>query len=732
MATLILSAVGTVFGGPLGGALGALIGQQFDAALIGRRKVEGPRLKELSVQTSSYGSPLPLHFGTVRASGSVIWATELTERAERSGGGKGRPSVTSYSYSASFAVAVASRPIAGIGRIWADGNLLRGAEGDLKVAGKLRVHTGHGDQSPDPLLVQAEGPALNPAYRHTAYAVFEDLDLAEFGNRLPSLTFEIIADADGVTLADVCHVIDETVESTDLEGIAIAGFSLDRGGATDAVAVLGEIVPMSCIVRDERIVLKRAEVPEQQPPPILPAACAGWDTTEDALVSGWTRKREAMPVTAQCAVRYYDIARDYQPGLQRSVGRHARGDVSVIELPAVMTAEQAAGVADRAALRGTRARDTLRYRISEIDQRFAAGALVRTAVAGGIWRVEEWEWLADGVLLNLVSVQAQLPPGQPADSGRANVPLDVLIPPTQAVALELPWDGRGDANQTIVRAAATASIPGWRGAALYARQPDEALLPLGSTGRSRAVMGAAVESLPASSPLLLDRCNSLLVELAGPDLILDNATWAQLMQGANLALIGNELVQFATAERVGGRTWKLRGFLRGRGGTEDAMSSHLAGEPFVLIDDRLTVLDPALIGGSAPAMLAAIGLGDADAVTSRVINAGLSLRPLSPVHGKATIKPDGGLELTWTRRARGSWAWLDLVDVPLNEPQESWEVRFGASGQTVAFWTSSAPQLRLDAATFAGITAEAPSGIFEVRQIGRSSLSAPLLVPLPA
>ena len=72
MATLLLTAVGTVIGGPLGGAIGALVGRQVDAAIFGGRTVEGPRLKELAVQTSSYGSALPLHFGTMRTAGSVI------------------------------------------------------------------------------------------------------------------------------------------------------------------------------------------------------------------------------------------------------------------------------------------------------------------------------------------------------------------------------------------------------------------------------------------------------------------------------------------------------------------------------------------------------------------------------------------------------------------------------------------------------------------------------------
>src|SRR5690348_11790410 len=152
MATLLLTAVGTLVGGPLGGALGALAGQQLDRAVLGAPTRKGPRLKDLSIQTSSYGAPIPRVFGAMRVAGSVIWATELAEHRDKSGGGKGKPKVVTYSYTSSFAVALSSRPIRRIGRIWADGNLLRGAAGDLKVAATLRVHLGHGDQAPDPLL----------------------------------------------------------------------------------------------------------------------------------------------------------------------------------------------------------------------------------------------------------------------------------------------------------------------------------------------------------------------------------------------------------------------------------------------------------------------------------------------------------------------------------------------------------------------------------------------------
>jgi len=735
MATLVLTAVGTVLGGPLGGALGALVGQQIDGAVFGRRKVEGPRLKELSVQTSSYGSALPLHFGTMRASGSVIWATELVEHREKSGG-KGRPSVTSYTYTASFAVAISSRPIVGIGRIWADGNLLRGGAGDLKVGGTLRVHLGHGDQAMDPLLAQAEGVGFNPAYRNLAYVVFEDLELADYGNRLPSLTFEVIADEQAVSAGQIIGAVLDDADVADLDSLALAGFTVEQGGAADVVALLSELDPVSCSVTDDRLAFRLAEVPPEMIAQ-LPRPSAGGESAEDARASGWSRRREALPGSRQCAVRYYDIARDYQPGLQRSIGRSSPGDVQMIELPAAMTAGNAAAVADRAARRRTVARDTLRYRISEIDRRFAPGAIVTTPVTDGIWRVEHWEWQADGVMLDLASVPPAAGPASVsgtglADPGRSNAAADLLSGPTQMVALELPSDGAGDSSVARLRVAASASGEGWRGAALFASAGDDQLAPLGSTGRRRAVLGAAVTILGSGSPMLMDARSSVDVQLVAEDLILTSATWAQVMQGANLALLGQELVQFARVERISAGMWRLSGLMRGRGGTEAGISNHMAGEPFVLVDDRLVPLDPGDVGDAATATITALGLGDAVPVSSAIVNAGITSRPLSPVYGKANRSADGALALHWVRRSRGEWSWPDEVELPLNEPEELWEIAYGSAASPARLWRTGSAQLELTSGQVAELVSLSGEALFYVRQIGRQSRSLPLIIPMPA
>jgi hypothetical protein len=115
MATLVLTAVGTAIAGPFGGMVGGLLGGAIDRSFSGSggdRTTEGPRLKNLNIQTSSYGEILPQIYGSMRTSGNVIWSNGLKEKrhskGETVGSGKNSSSVTNvtYTYSASFAVAL--------------------------------------------------------------------------------------------------------------------------------------------------------------------------------------------------------------------------------------------------------------------------------------------------------------------------------------------------------------------------------------------------------------------------------------------------------------------------------------------------------------------------------------------------------------------------------------------------------------------------------------------------
>lgn len=207
MAVLALTAIGSALGGSLlpagislfgatlsgaalGGAIGGLAGSAIDQALLAPTlKSSGPRLQDLSVTTSVEGSPILRVYGRMRVGGQIVWAARLREDkdTERHGGkGGGGVKQTSYSYFASFAVGLCEGPIDGIGRIWADGEILdtEGLE--------IRLHAGGEIQLPDPKIVAVEGADHAPAFRGLSYLVFDELPLERYGNRVPQITVEVI------------------------------------------------------------------------------------------------------------------------------------------------------------------------------------------------------------------------------------------------------------------------------------------------------------------------------------------------------------------------------------------------------------------------------------------------------------------------------------------------------------------------------------------------------------
>lgn len=194
MATIVLQAAGAFVGGMLGpigsaigAAAGALAGYAVDRALIdSTRRIEGPRLTGARPFTAEEGASLPRIYGAARIGGTLIWATRFKETRSTRRQGKLGPKVTEYSYYGNAAFALCEGEIAGIRRVWADGR-----EVDREAI-ELRVHTGAEDQAVDPLIAAKQGTGNAPAYRGVAYVVVENLDIGEYGNRIPQMQFEVV------------------------------------------------------------------------------------------------------------------------------------------------------------------------------------------------------------------------------------------------------------------------------------------------------------------------------------------------------------------------------------------------------------------------------------------------------------------------------------------------------------------------------------------------------------
>lgn len=721
MATLILTAVGSAIGGPIGGAIGGLIGQQIDMAVFGGGSRQGPRLRELAISTSSYGSAIPRQFGRMRVPGTVIWSTDLIESQRKDKGRKGQPSTVAYSYSASFAVALSSTPLARIGRVWADGNLLRGVAGDLKTGGTMRFYSGNGDDPVDPLIAAAKG-AHAPAFRDCAYAVFENLELADYGNRIPALSFEVFA-AGADEAVSLAQLVPGALPASSAAPLAHTRGLADEGGPlSGTLAAIDQVIPLVCTSgADGLVIMPRGQVGGAVL--TLPPQLSQSDRAQEEPRN---KQRAGLPARTPAAVRYYDEERDYQPGVQRALGARQAGREQMIDLPATLTANGARQLASDSANRARWQQETMTWRIGELDPRIVPGMVVRLPDTPGHWLLRSWEWLDRGIALELERLAPALAAPRVSDPGEGLPPSDLVIPPTRLAAIEIPSDGSANPAAPLIFAAASGQNRAWRGAALFAVQ-GTALVDLGASGSQRAVMGMLAEPLGPSAAVLFEPQASAIIDLVADDLGLVDTDMAGLAAGANRMLIGSEVIQFARAEPLGGVRWRVVGLLRGRGGTElGAAQGHGAQTPVVLLDDRLVPLDPALSPPLATSRIAAIGTGDAEAVVASLANPGLSRRPLCPVHPRMTVEADQSRVFHWTRRARGHWRWDDGVEVPLVEERESYIVGYGPVEAPHITWSSTEPWLRLTPQALADLPVTYGPASLWVRQVGTFDHSPPV------
>ncbi|WP_353273651.1 glycoside hydrolase TIM-barrel-like domain-containing protein [Wolbachia endosymbiont (group A) of Agelastica alni] len=196
MSTIVLSSIfgqaGSIFG-PIGriigSELGALLGAQLDSAMFGldaeQKVTHGARLKNLQVQTSTYGRTIPIIHGTARVAGNIIWSQPIKEEAITTKSKIGRGMNVTYNYYATLAIAICKGKVEKLNRIWADTTSLSFDEIDYTF------YRGAEDQNPDPFMSSIEGEGNVPAYRGISYIVIKNFPLADYNNRVPVFTFEV-------------------------------------------------------------------------------------------------------------------------------------------------------------------------------------------------------------------------------------------------------------------------------------------------------------------------------------------------------------------------------------------------------------------------------------------------------------------------------------------------------------------------------------------------------------
>lgn len=216
MAQLVIAAAGAAIGGltlgtgviagigltgtAIGWAVGSVVGSMFGP----KQKGEGPRLNDLTVTSSAYGTPIPYVLGSPRLAGQIIWASnkrEIATTTEQGKGGGGGSEYTSYTYEVDALILLTDNVVPGISRIWQNGDLAwnKSASADPATIAasdtapewrRITFYDGNPAQLPDPTYEAAVGSPNALAYRGRGSVFIEGWQLGSSG-QIHNETFEI-------------------------------------------------------------------------------------------------------------------------------------------------------------------------------------------------------------------------------------------------------------------------------------------------------------------------------------------------------------------------------------------------------------------------------------------------------------------------------------------------------------------------------------------------------------
>jgi hypothetical protein len=657
MVELALGALGAGIGSLFGmTSLGLSIGLTIGGMLsTGPNTTEG-RLTDLRISGSSYGADVPYFFGSVRLPGNIIYTTLLQEHDSGSGGdsGGGQPSVASYY--ATFAVLIAlAKPGAVLNTIFADTDILyQSATGpadtycdsDVNVAFDAGVsyaefelmsssaqaalrsqcNARHSTQppristdaftfydgtqtTPDASLVACVSP--HPSYSGYMYVVFKNIDLSNYGNKIPNLSFEVTGPDETLesVVVDLCsragistlYMDTSAGASIPVHGYAPPSDTIENQLAPLLAYYLFDLVEVDGLLR----LVKRGG----DPVATWTLGDLGAQSNDDeggqlTPTPRLTRQRGLVTdLPASLTVNYFNPAKYHEQGSQQAI-RNSAGishvQTTPLNLSLTLTDAEARNGAEQQLANTWIERNSYAAATSDAWLAIAPGDVV-ILPTGERARVVQQDLGWDAEIQHSLVQDGNTAITLTAPAGDTGTPATGLatIIPTLFDAWAGPELTSADGAHAGFYVAATGGA-GWTGCTVWYGVPDGGdgtTWLQGTTITSRSVLGTAVGALgDGSSTTTWDTTHTVDV-VTLMDGLLNSTTETAVLNHDNVAKLGAEYLGFATATLGSTANRYTLSDLR-RGGVGTSMVGHVAGDDFVALTTAVSriLVDSSLIG----------------------------------------------------------------------------------------------------------------------------------------
>jgi hypothetical protein len=674
------------------GVVGAIVDNLIISAITPATVVESGKAKDIDFQTATLGAGIAKCYGTTKVTGNIIWGTKFTEHVHtESSGGKGgggaKTETKEYSYWLSFAILICEGPITSIEKVYADGNEFNLSDADYTL------YKGTEEQEPDDFMESIEGTGKVPAYRGMAYIVFKNFNCTPYGNRIPSFSFivknpkndlkEIVTDIG--TDAGLVETLDFNAD--DLANITIPGFSrsgsqaykdqindLRLSNTFDGVEQRG-VINFKKRHFDSVIALSKNDYGAYESDP------------DDEPIQSSIEHDISLPKILN--VTYISSDNEYQTGTQPA-RRQITGatDETTVSTNVVMSDSHAKEVAELRLYESWMARNTHKFKVGPSFGWLLPGYILEVEMPTGnrqLMMVKSTSYGTPGlneieafnVFSGVYSIATRTVDTNPTPI--VTVPTEIFYALLDIPKLPLDTSS-GDDYMYFVSGAVN-----YLGANLFRSDDSGASYYLNVQNNLLGIIGTANTVLPDSKTYSWDNANTV-------DIVINYGTLAshevsEVLNYANVAILGNEIIQYHYAELIGTNTYRLSGLLRGRFGTEQYTNSHVTGERFVILSTGTISSVPIAKDDWYKSIPVKVG--------PRPLSVLNSLYKSYTLNSQAVIyKPWAGCHLdvvkdgttytaSWVRRTRKDGALKDYADAPLNESQELYEVDIRNTAGTV-------------------------------------------------
>ena len=600
-----------------------------------------PSYTGLQLQTSVSTVPIPIVWGITKISVNLFWynnfqAVPQYNTPSTGKGGKPKPTVSGYSYTADVMMALCEGPISGIGLVWKDQSVY-----SLSGLG-LTFFTGTSPQSVWGYLASAY-PAQALAYQGTAWVGAASYALGASAN-VGNHNFEVVGvlGATGINTldADPAQVISDFLTNAQY-GVGLSGASIN---AATLFGFNGD-ASLQTYCRALGIAFSPALINQEQASGILTrwlqlVNCAAvWSGGQlkfipygDAPVTsagGWIFNPNLTPIYNLTDLDFVDEKGNFDPVKASRVDPFSLPTIQRIECLSRQDQYAPTSVEARdqsqIELYGPRVGSTIQAH--EICDPFVVGATVAQLIlqrglyvrANFTFKLS-WEYcvldpmdivtISDANLglsnypVRLLSIEEDdrgmltviaeeltagistaalyptagpisTPPNQGASAAPVNTPVIVEPPPSLSGGVPQLWVGASGGNAGV-------ADPNWGGAFVWASLDNLTYQQIATIGQP-ARQGFLTAPLAAASGF--DIANTLRVTMAESGGALNGSTDAAAQSGVTLSLVDGELLAYANATLSGANTYNLSRLQRGMFGSTGA--AHLVGAPFARLDGSI-------------------------------------------------------------------------------------------------------------------------------------------------